>query len=633
MQLPIVQALRSWQAWPVLSSGRVTLLLLAAVAALSRFWALGRKSLWLDEAFSANLTDRSFQRIIDYTYHVDKHPPLYYFLLKLWTGAVGDSEYALRALSALAGVGVVVLVAALALRLAGPRFAALAGLLLILNASNVFHSQETRMYALAALLTVAATALLAGLLDRPTVWKMVGYVIVAGALLYTHYGGIMVLALHATLVGVYLLRRQGEGLAAAGALAVLALLYLPWLPALQNNVSTGVPHGQPTGPLGSQAAWRSIVGLSGAGDYWLFLVLPVVPLAAWAVAKRRNDPLVLGMALLALGPLAYALASTFVTPIYSARQISLFAPALSFLLALGLWEGLGLARSLLSKRPQFLMAFLSFALTAGVLVAGVIGLRDIYGAPSSEDWRSAARDLSGYQEPIYISKSFMAIPFVYYWGTGRNVFRATENTISLQDFRPGDGFTVDLYPYWERNSRPMDFRPGDRFTVIVSHNDPRLALKQLQQRTCTVDEKHYNGIHVYRLLVSPPVDVLCTYQAADRWFVTPEGYLQSQHAISYFRLTEMVDADQDARVDADFTIRIEYLDEGPNAFTVSGLDSRDKWNEVQLAEARMEGTGEWRELDVRIRAGDYISNRFFVSSDVTIRTISSDVATSTLNGP
>ncbi len=60
------------------------LFLVLAIAAGVRFYELGSQSLWADEGNSAALASRSLARIAGDAAN-DIHPPLYYWLLHLWT--------------------------------------------------------------------------------------------------------------------------------------------------------------------------------------------------------------------------------------------------------------------------------------------------------------------------------------------------------------------------------------------------------------------------------------------------------------------------------------------------------------------------------------------------------------------
>ena len=93
----------------------LTTVLLLLLATGLRFHRLDAQSFWNDEGNSARLSERAIPAILEGTAS-DIPPPLYYLLLHGWRALLGDSEFALRALSAFAGVLTVATVAALAKR-------------------------------------------------------------------------------------------------------------------------------------------------------------------------------------------------------------------------------------------------------------------------------------------------------------------------------------------------------------------------------------------------------------------------------------------------------------------------------------------------------------------------------------
>ena len=236
--------------WPALALF-VGLLLLATGL---RFYRLDAQSFWNDEGNSARLSERSLPLIIEGTAS-DIHPPLYYLALRGWRDLLGDTEFGLRSFSAFTGVLTVaatIALAALLLRSRRGRGATTAvlaaGLLAALNPALIYYSQETRMYALLALLAAMATLCLLRWLRKPRLWPWgAAYVLVLTAGLYTHYFFPVVIVVHAFFVLAWAVRRQAtlafnpQVLQAAGrgrrvlltwlGLALVSLLlYLPWMP-------------------------------------------------------------------------------------------------------------------------------------------------------------------------------------------------------------------------------------------------------------------------------------------------------------------------------------------------------------------------------------------------------------------
>src|SRR4029078_9914062 len=69
-----------------------------------RFVQLGHDSVWVDEAFSARVANLGVTDLVQTATSEDTNPPLYCFPLPGWINVFGDSEPALRSLSAVVGV-------------------------------------------------------------------------------------------------------------------------------------------------------------------------------------------------------------------------------------------------------------------------------------------------------------------------------------------------------------------------------------------------------------------------------------------------------------------------------------------------------------------------------------------------
>ncbi len=128
-------------------------LIVILIAFAVRFHHLGTQSLWNDEGNSLRLAQRSISDLIDAAGR-DIHPPGYYLALKGWIALAGESEFSLRALSALAGVLTVAVTMALGRALFSRAAGIMAGLLVALSPFAVYYSQETRMYAPLGLFSV-----------------------------------------------------------------------------------------------------------------------------------------------------------------------------------------------------------------------------------------------------------------------------------------------------------------------------------------------------------------------------------------------------------------------------------------------------------------------------------------------
>ncbi len=151
----------------------VATLLAILIAFAARFHDLDAQSLWNDEGNSLRLAQRSPADLIDAAGR-DIHPPGYYLALKGWIALAGESEFSLRALSAFAGVIAVAATMALGRALFSRAPAIIAGLLVALSPFAVYYSQETRMYAPLAMLSVLSMWVFAQSLtpkSPPITWR------------------------------------------------------------------------------------------------------------------------------------------------------------------------------------------------------------------------------------------------------------------------------------------------------------------------------------------------------------------------------------------------------------------------------------------------------------------------------
>lgn len=163
--------------------------LLLAVATVLRLYRLGQNSLWVDEYASLTIARLPLAEISAAAVDVFQ-PPLYFWLLHLVTGFFGDSETALRLLSAVAGA-VTVPLAVLLIRGLGEstRVAALCGALLALSPLHLWYSQEARPYALLVCLGVGSLVCLLQALRNGSALAWAGFVGLASLAILTHVVG------------------------------------------------------------------------------------------------------------------------------------------------------------------------------------------------------------------------------------------------------------------------------------------------------------------------------------------------------------------------------------------------------------------------------------------------------------
>ena len=160
---------------------------ITVVGALLRFVTLGDQSYWGDEGVTVALVRMSFGDMLDTIPKSESTPPLYYALAWVWTRALGSSEeWGLRSLSAIFGTATIPAVYAAAATLVTRRAGLVAAALAACSPLLVWYSQESRAYALLALLTATTVWLFARALEqRPR--ALVWWAVAAAVAVATHY--------------------------------------------------------------------------------------------------------------------------------------------------------------------------------------------------------------------------------------------------------------------------------------------------------------------------------------------------------------------------------------------------------------------------------------------------------------
>ncbi|MCI0474886.1 MAG: glycosyltransferase family 39 protein, partial [Anaerolineales bacterium] len=117
------------------------LLVALFVAFALRVVFLDAQSLWNDEGTSVALSSLSLEAIINGAAR-DIHPPLYYLLLHFWMPFAGQTEFAVRFLSVIAGVLIVAVTYRVARAFFDDEVAVIAAFLTAFSPFQIYYSQE-----------------------------------------------------------------------------------------------------------------------------------------------------------------------------------------------------------------------------------------------------------------------------------------------------------------------------------------------------------------------------------------------------------------------------------------------------------------------------------------------------------
>jgi mannosyltransferase len=412
------------------------LVALLLIAWALRVYQLDGQSLWSDEGLSlyrSRLTlTQNLSNVIVVPPNVptqDTNPPLYFVGLSVVRALAGESEYALRFLSAGAGLVLVALLYALGTRLFSPAAGMLAAVLGAFSPFVVWYSQEARMYTLLAALSAASVYLLLRAIDWPLgegspgeqshsqpqhrwlTW--VAWIVVTLAMLYTHFTAFFLLLFEGGVMLAVLLRsRRREALLVFVALIVLAI------PLIGYGLSRGQINDRTFGfrPLDSIApeVWGTfLVGRTNDIFQPEWAVLPglcvlIIGVVGGLLSKARRASTLLTLLYLLIPLLAFY-AATFIRPLYTGPRHVMFILPPFYLLA-----GYGLA--LLWRRVRVLAVI---ALAAMLIIMGwwlMVQFTDP--AYVKEDLRAATCAIAAQAKPddvVIVHDAITSFVFEYYY--------------------------------------------------------------------------------------------------------------------------------------------------------------------------------------------------------------------------
>ena len=408
------------------SDGEAEAPTLAAVAVallglVLRFWGLGKESIWLDEVTSVIIARMDLPSVIAWAAG-DIHPPLYYMVLHFWL-AWGESEFAVRSLSAALGVLTILVLYGLAAELFGRRVGLVAALFLALSPLHIWYSQETRMYVMLTSLVLMSSYLMVLALRRQQPRYWLGYVVISALALYTHYFALFGLLFQNAFAAYWLWKNDRRAWQRwIWAQLAIAVLFSPWLPTLYHQVTTGgggwveKSIGQPTLYTLFDTWLYFSIGLDNQlypvllrrASYLLF-ALAVVSAVFSALqprgpdrVRREREGLWFCLLYLCL-PVGTVWLVSQLKPMYSVRYLLAFMPPYCILLAKGL----------ISLRWKTVAAVLTLFLALTML----IGNWNAWRTDQNPDWRgltSYVLEQAQALDVVLFSPRWNAKPFEYY---------------------------------------------------------------------------------------------------------------------------------------------------------------------------------------------------------------------------
>ena len=402
------------------------LLLILLPAFWLRIFLLDGQSLWWDEGISLHLATSSFAEIaINRAANI--HPPLYFFLLKIWVTLTGTTPFAARYFSALASFLQVALVYAVLRDWFGRRTAVIGLVLTAVWSLSVVYGQEARVYALLPLAYLWLLLLAHRVtLEQPTrrIWLVLG--VAEWLALHLHYNTLFLLIF----LNGWLLKkfwRQPRFWPWLKVQLGVALASLPWAigvllnwPAVQAEVQlAGFVTQRPSWSFVLLQVWGfQLTGLVNVfGDVrvqlaaiGLIVLLPLLLVWVWLQRDSWWGPWLFAIW---IAPLWLGLMLWFGRSFSHPRYIAMFAYGLVLLLAYLLTPRLA-ARTLL----EFLANGLRLATAVLFFWLSGWGLQHYFFDPvfAKDDMRQIAAILeaeAGPSDLILIPRTDWSLPFVY----------------------------------------------------------------------------------------------------------------------------------------------------------------------------------------------------------------------------
>jgi len=473
------------------------IVLLTVGGCFSRFFRLGRESLWCDEALNLDLAWKA-SRIHCITSWADSHPPLYYFILHGWMKIFGSSEWAMRSLSAVFGVLLIIATYYIGRKMISREAGVIAAILVLVNPVALYYSQEARMYSFIPILILLSTYYFYRFLscgDR----RFLGlYVVFAAFLIYTDYLGVVVLAIHWLFLLVWFgWTRDTKRLLTAGlAFAAVACLYIPWIPNILHyldwsqiewievpgfgegiTVALNLMGIEFTAPhytsLDLIRVLRKgipsvLVAISGA----LFLIMGL--LSSLREAKTFKSLL----AMLCFGPAALFVISVVKTPVFNLRQTLGYQPAIALTIAAGL---LAVASHVPKRLPALSSRSAWTLLLIPLLLVNLRGVYRLYTVDTKTDWRTVGGEESDRGHPIVICPQYIVPAFKYYYRGSEDITGTAKKDLE------GVFDTVD----------------AQELTLIISHHEPKGVPDTVRQDFEITKELNYRGVDAYLLRRKP----------------------------------------------------------------------------------------------------------------------------------
>ena len=167
------------------------------------------RGIWLDEAISVYQANLGLGEMFENLFYGDRHPPLHHLSLWLTVHVLGDGELAVRLPSLIAGTLVIPALYELGRELYDRRTGLIAAAFGAASPLLIWYAQEARMYAFVTLFGLLALLTQLRVVRKPSTANWALYMLATAALLWSHYFGVLLVAVQQLIfVGLLIQRRR-----------------------------------------------------------------------------------------------------------------------------------------------------------------------------------------------------------------------------------------------------------------------------------------------------------------------------------------------------------------------------------------------------------------------------------------
>ena len=175
---------------------KIFLLLNICISLFFVFYKIGERSLWLDEAATANMMRYSFIQLFSFAV-TDNHPLFYIYALKIWSLIFSDSEIALRSFSAIFVILFVTVIYKITKDIfQNKKIGIIATVLASTNYFLIWYGQQVRPYTLIPFLSLLSFCFYWRLMRFGKKRDILVYILTMVVGIYTHFFFVFILGAH-----------------------------------------------------------------------------------------------------------------------------------------------------------------------------------------------------------------------------------------------------------------------------------------------------------------------------------------------------------------------------------------------------------------------------------------------------